>query len=64
MTQCELDCRKTLKVCNEKAEVSGHGPQWACGDFGKPGHDYQACELCHGLFDAYMFANGLAGGYL
>ena len=64
MTQCELDCRKTLKVCNEKSEVPGHGPKWACCDFGLPGHDYQVCELCSTLFEAHMFAAGMTGGCL
>lgn len=29
-----------------KDEPPGHGPVWACDEYGTPGHDYNTCLFC------------------
>jgi hypothetical protein len=58
MTQtCEIDCRRRLKVCNERDEIPDCGPPWACARFGSPGHDYQTCDACHMAFQRHFDKN-------
>lgn len=39
---------------NEHGEPLGGGPQWACSDYGRPGHDYQYCHDCHRKYAGHM----------
>ncbi|HEX9080253.1 MAG TPA: hypothetical protein VF795_11740 [Desulfuromonadaceae bacterium] len=39
---------------NERGEVAGHGPRWACADYGGPGHDYMHCYRCWQRYEAHL----------
>jgi len=58
--QCELDCNRRLKTCNEHGEIADCGPPWACARFGLDGHDYHDCEHCATAFETYLHRNKIA----
>ncbi len=35
-------------------EIPACGPAWSCGEFGRPGHDYYTCPLCHRNFHRWL----------
>lgn len=39
---------------NERGEVAGCGAVWACGQFGRPGHDYLLCPVCNRGFNDWL----------
>jgi hypothetical protein len=39
---------------NENGEIMGLGPEWKCGSYGQPGHDYHYCRDCQRRFDGHM----------
>lgn len=45
-----------MKRINERGELPGAGPEWACDRYGEPGHDYCSCPDCLGWFQLYMAA--------
>lgn len=39
---------------NEHGEIPGICSAWACDDFGRPGHNYHTCPVCHANYDRRM----------
>ncbi len=39
---------------NENGEIPGVGPEWACEDYGKPGHNYYSCRICSRRYEGYL----------
>lgn len=39
---------------NNHGEIAGHGPVWACNDFGTVDHDYQSCPDCRGRYRHHL----------
>ena len=37
---------------NQNGEIADMGPQWACDQFGRYGHNYYKCISCLGNFNA------------
>lgn len=39
---------------NVHGEIPGHGPAWACGEYGSLNHDYQHCRTCHRQYEGHL----------
>lgn len=48
-----LDAVRPVRRCNTD-EIADLGPAWACAEFGRPGHDYGTCGLCHANYQRHL----------
>ena len=39
---------------NDRGELAECGPQWACKEFGRFGHNYHDCPACHGNYQIWL----------